>query len=405
MRGKLLLIVSAVAAFHVSAANSFFENSGNSDSSRITSVDVLLERLAGLQDYSASATYSVLLPSAENEIVYDVELQSAAPTDTLSPCGYLISWSVNAPTGKSAGFTSYSDGNHFSYSDERLQEYHFDNDSLPFVTGRGGVQRNARFASILPAFIAGEIGRMTADSAYTFTFNPDACYSGHSAVRLDAVESVKGYTARELSYIFDAMTGSPLRISVESNPGSISEQSVTVDYGVPLASPVADFSEATLISLYPDVFERFRQGSFRLENLPGTAMPGFSMPTPTGERYTYHRGDPFNRPTVIAVIDPEVASASSTVQSIRDAVNALPSATDIIWAVKSRHIDTIEQLLGYGLREDETILTGANSIIRDCGITAFPAMIFIDKTGTIKSVHIGANKNLAEIVMQKVALM
>ncbi|MDE5658952.1 MAG: hypothetical protein K2I25_07985, partial [Muribaculaceae bacterium] len=221
----------------------------------------------------------------------------------------------------------------------------------------------------------------------------------------DAVESVKGYTARELSYIFDAMTGSPLRISVESNPGSISEQSVTVDYGAPLASPVADFSEATLISLYPDVFERFRQGNFRLENLPGTAMPGFSLPTPTGERYTYRRGDPFIRPTVIAVIDPEVASAASTVQSLRDAVNTLPSATDIIWAVKSRHIDTIEQLLGYGLREGETILTGANSIIRDCGITAFPAMIFIDKTGTIKSVHIGANKNLTEIVMQKVALM
>lgn len=48
---------------------------------------------------------------------------------------------------------------------------------------------------------------------------------------------------------------------------------------------------------------------------------------------------------------------------------------------------------------------GANSIIRDCGITAFPAMIFVSTDGIIKSVHIGANKNLAEIVMQKVALL
>ena len=134
-------------------------------------------------------------------------------------------------------------------------------------------------------------------------------------------------------------------------------------------------------------------------------MPQFSMPTPTGERYTYHRGDGFPRPVVIAVIDPEVASAPATVSAIRNAVNSMPSATDIIWAVKSRHIDTIESLLGYGLKEGETILAGANSIIRDCGITAFPAMIFVGRDGIIKSVHIGANKNLEEIVMQKVALL
>lgn len=412
MRGKLLLIVSAVAALHVSAANSFFNEDGTTDTTagtegngRIESVQALAERLGQVRRYDASAVYSVLLPSAENAITYNINLQSEATSDSLAPCNYLISWEVTTPSGKSSGFTSYSAGNHFRYSDERLQEYHFDNDSVPFLSGRGGVQRNARFTDLLPAFLSREITRIMSDSAFTYRFNPDATYSGKDAVRLDAIESVKGYTARELSFIFDAFSGTPLHISIESNPGSVSEQSVTVSYSEPECSGVADFTEATLIGLYPEVFERFRQGNFRLENLPGTAMPQFSMPTPTGERYTYHRGDGFPRPVVIAVIDPEVASAPATVSAIRNAVNSMPSATDIIWAVKSRHIDTIESLLGYGLKEGETILAGANSIIRDCGITAFPAMIFVGRDGIIKSVHIGANKNLEEIVMQKVALL
>lgn len=408
MRGNLLLIVSAVAAFHVSAANSFFEESGNQtldSSGRISTVGELQQRLGAMQRYMASADYSVLLPQAEKEIVYNISLQSASPADTLAPCQYLISWEVATPSGKSSGFNYYADGNHFRYSDERLQEYHFNNDSVPFLTGRGGVQRNARFANLLPAFIADEIGRIASDSTFTYTFNPDASYAGKDVVRIDAEETVKGYTARSMSFIFDARSGAPVSIYIESNPGAISEQSVSVSYGLPHDTPVSDFSEATLISLYPEIFERFRQGNFRLENLPGTAMPQFSIPTPTGERYTYNRGDRFARPTVIAVIDPDVASASSTVNAIRNAIEAMPSATDIIWAVRSRHIDTIERLLGYGLKEGETVLAGANSLIRDCGITAFPAIIFVNTDGIIKSVHIGANKNLAEIVMQKVALL
>lgn len=407
MRGKLLLIVSAVAAFHVSAAHSFFEKegAGNNGTALITSANELCRRLDAAKDYAASASYSVLLPSAENEIIYHVNLQSRQPADSLAPCSYLISWDVDAPSGKSTGFTSYFNGNHFRYSDERLQEYHIDNDSTPFVAPQGSVQDNARFANLLPSYLAREISRMAADSAFTCAFTPGITFGGCKAVRLDVTESVKGYTARELSYIFDAVTGLPLRLSVESNPGAVSEQSLTITYSAPAIPPVDDFSESTLISLYPDVFEKFRQGNFRLENLPGSAMPRFSFPTPTGERFTYHRGDHFKSPTVIAVIDPGVTSAPGTVADIRNAVNAMPAAIDIIWAVKSRHADTVEQLLGTSLNEGETILMGANSIIRDCGITAFPAIIFVNTDGIIKSVHIGANKNLSEIVIQKVALL
>lgn len=408
MRGKLLLIVSAVAAFHVSAANSFFEKGEPAAapmSQRITSPEELCQRLAADGAYAASASYGVLLPSADDEIVYDINLQSAVPGDTIAPCRYLISWEVATPSGKSDGFSSYTDGDHFRYSDERLQEYHFDNDPAPFMSPRGGVQDNARFANLLPPYLAEEIARVTTDSAFTYTFNPDAVYGGNPVVRIDASETVKGYTARELSYIFDAVSGMPLRITIESNPGAVSEQSVTIDYSAPDFIPVDDFSENSLIALYPEVFEKFRSGNFKLENLPGTMMPQFSLPTLGGDRVTHHRGEAFTSPTVIAVIDPEVATAAATVDDIRRGVNALPAAVDIIWAVKSRHHDTVRQLIGNSPREGEKTLLGASSIIRDCGITAFPAMIFVGTDGTIKSVHIGANKNLSEIVMQKAALL
>lgn len=416
MRGKILLIVSAVAAFHVSAANSISEISstvagnaipGNSTTAntRVASLEQLCRRLASAGDYSSSVRYGVLLPAAENEVVYDVNLQSATATDTLAPCRYLISWEVDAPSGKSPGFTSYSDGNHFRYSDERLQEYHIDNDSTPFMSGHGGVQCNGRFTELLPAFLAASLESMANDPGYTYTFNPDSKYGGKDAVRIDAVQNIKGYTSREVSYIFDAYTAMPLRIAIESNPGAVSEQSISIDYGAPKTAAADDFTEATLIALYPDVFERFRSGNFRLENLPGTAMPRFSLPTPDGERVTHHRGEPFATPTVIAVIDPEVASVNETISAVRDAVNSLPVAVDILWAVNSRHHDTVEQLFGARSAEGEKILLGAGPIIRDCGITAFPALIFAGSDGIIKSVHIGANKNLKEIVMQKAAVL
>lgn len=412
MRGKFLIIAFAAAAFHVSAAVGFLKDgnpmppcAADGKSAVITTVGELSRRLAALEPYRSAARYGVLLPSAENEIVYDINLQSAAASDSLAPCDYFIEWSVGTPSGESTGFSSYSGGNHFRYADERLQEYHFGWDSIPFQQGRGSVQLNARFAELLPAFLAEQMAKIATDSAYACKLAP-AVYNGREAVRVDATEHVRGYVARQLSYLFDAVTGAPLRITMENNPGAISEQSVSVEY-LPAdgGTAMASFNEAALIERYPEVFERFRDGNFRLENLPGTAMPQFALPTVTGERYTHHRGDRFLHPTVIAIIDPAVASVASTVADVREAVNAMPMTADIIWVFKSRNIDTIEEIVGCGLLQGETVLMGANAIARDCGVTAYPAFIFVAPDGIIKSVHIGANKDLRSIVMQKVALM
>lgn len=396
-----------MAAFHVSAAVSFSEKSENDirhQQDVITSLPELENRLSELGSYHASAKYGVLLPSADDEVVYYINLQSSPSNDGLSPCNYFISWSVDTPSGKSEGFNSYQDGNHFRYSDERLQEYHYDNDSTVFLEAGGSVQRQARFANLLPSFLSEEIRRITTDSAFTYTFVPETRYSGTPAVRVDAVESMRGYTVREISYVFDAESGAPLHISIESNPGAISEQSITIDYKKESVERLRDFSEETLIGLYPEVFERFRSGNFRLENLPGTVMPQFSFPTLEGGRYTHLRGDSFEHPTVIVVIDPDVASVQRTIEDVRRGVNSMPAGVDLIWAVNSRHKDSIEQLTG-NPESGEITLVGAGSIIRDCGVTSFPAIIFVGTDGIIKSVHIGANKNLDEIVMQKTAVM
>lgn len=408
MRGIIFLTVCSLAALDVSAVGIFSQNDEAATprrDDRISSIEELCQRLSDATDYAASATYSVLLPSADDEVVYDIDMQSASATDTIAPCSYLISWEVMTPSGKSEGFTSYADGSHFRYSDERLQEYHFENDSTPFLPAGGSVQRNARFATLLPAYLADDLRHITTDSTFTFTFRPDVTYRGIPAIKIDAKENIKGYVARELSYIFDAATGLPIRLAIESNPGAISEQTVTIEYSDADFTPVEDYTESALIALFPTVFEKFRSGNFRLENLPGTAMPRFSLTTLAGDRVTHHRGEPFNAPTIIAVIDPDAASAATTVADIRKAVYALPMAVDIIWAVKSRHPDTVTELMGSEPRDGEKILLGAGSIIRDCGITAFPAIIFAGSDGIIKSVHIGANKNLPEIVMQMTALL
>ncbi len=365
----------------------------------------LIERLGTIQRYNASADYDVLLPSATDDIVYAVDFQSiAAPSDTLSPCEYLIEWSLDTPSGPSSGFSAYSNASHFRYRDERLQEYHFDWDSIPFLTRDGGVQRNAQFAELLPQNLAVQLSRIFSKPEYTFNFIADRVTGGRRLVVVEAKESYQGYTAREMEYQFDAFTGMPIKIEIESNPGEISEQTVTVKFGEPRNAPVERFAEDALIERYPDVFEKYRRSNFRAENLPGSQLTSFASPTPTGGRFTYNRGEAFHSPTMIVVIDPTVASTEATIADIRNSVAMLPYSINIIWAFVSNNAETIENLLGNPI-DGETTVMSVRALTRDSGITTFPTILFVNRDGTIGDIQLGYNKILPEIVMQKTALL
>lgn len=391
---KLPILLFLVAA----TLNSFAE-------SKIASIEELISSLNSVQRYDASAQYIVLLPSSTDEIIYDVNLQSAAShNDTLSDCEYLISWSLPTPSGRTEGFSAYNNGSHYRYRNQRLLEYHFQWDSIPFKTSDGGVQRNAQFVELLPQSLAKKIKRITNSDDFEFSFEPEAIIEGRNMCRLVATEKVRGYTVCEAVYIFDPISVAPVRIRLLNNPGEISEQEVTVEFNQPTQEPIERFTEEQLIALYPDIFERFRTNNFRVESLVGTPLPTFSLPTLSGERYTHNQNDKLASGVIIAMLDPAVASTTSVIASLRKSVAELPYAIEIVWTFNSNSRDEIERLIEKELA-DETTIHNAQSLARDIGVNTYPTFIFVNSDDIISGVHIGANKNLSEIVIEKTALM
>lgn len=357
--------------------------------------------------YEAEASFNVSLPQSDKDVVYSVNLSSApAPADRLSPCSYLTQWSMETPSGTVKGFSAYFDGHHYRYRNERLQEYHMDWDSIPFMA-RGnsdGVQASAQFTDLYPDYIARELSKMEADGRYTLTLKPDVTFDGRKAIEIDAVMKVDDVTAMERRFIFDASTYRPLRIDTESNPGQITEQSMLVSYRYPAEMHCPELSEEALTALYPEVFEKYRENNFRIENLAGTQLPTFSLPTTTGERYTYHRGDSFAVPTVIALLDPSAGFNSELVESVRGAVDRLPVQADVIWVFNSTNIDAIEGVVP-AIRPGEHLLMNGKSLARDCGAASLPVVIMADSGGKVKNVVLGFNKELGNVVLQTMALV
>ncbi len=371
--------------------------------------------LKGMECFVGKAKFSVTLPQNDTDVIYELDLESSAvASDPYSPCDYLIDWTLDAPSGEVHGFVAYYDGNHYRYRDNRLQEYHVTWDSIPFRTSNGiaGVQAAAQFADLLPHYIGVELEKMASDSLYKLNVDSNRLYNGEKAVSVNAVMTVNGVIVQEKVFIFDSDTMRPLRIDTESNPGSITEQTVLVDYSYPDSPGNVDaerggclpVNEARLIAIYPDVFEKFRESNFRIENLASTPMPTFSLPTTTGERYTYHRGDGFAVPTVIALLDPATSFNDRLVTAVRGAVDSLPYNADVVWVFNSTNVDAIEAIVPE-IRAGEHLLMNGKSLARDCGASSFPVIIMAARNGVVKNVNLGFNNDVGNIVLQTMALL
>lgn len=364
------------------------------------SVKDIAEKLAGIDDYHGRVTYSVLLPQAEDPVVYELELWSDhVEGDTLSACDYLIESVYNGEKG----FAAYFDGNHYRYRGQRLQEYHYAWDSIPLQMG---VQRQAQFADVLPQYLGRELARLAADSCFSGTFASDTLYGGRRASVLKGRLTYRGYVSKEVVYVFDPETWLPRVVEMENNPGAISEQSVTVTYDNLEPEEMPARSDDRIVERYPELFERFRQSNFKVENLAGTRMPSFSAPMPLteGGRFTYHRGEKLDAPTLIVVLDDAVASAEATVKAVRDGVDRAPLNVDVLWAFTTNNVERAEEIAGR-LRPGEHLLVGARGLARDCGVTATPTVIYVGRDGTVSDVTLGYNKDMAAIVIQKITLI
>lgn len=369
---------------------------------RASELAELGQSLSQIPCFTADARCEIMLPNSDTPVVYDLRMMSAATADSLAPCDYLIDWTVTTPAGSTGtGFTAYFAGNHFRYRDGRLQEYHFADDSVPFRPGgdkEKGVQSRAQFVDFLPQSIGRTLGNMAADTAYDWRVD-----RRDTRVIVSGSERTRGYVCREFTYTFDASTLLPIEISFDSNPGQPSEQTLVMTYAGASLSGCVPVTEEFLSGKFPDAFGKYRRDTYRLEHLPGMPMPTFSAPTPTGERFSYNRGEPMGAPTVIAILDTSVADTGRVVADLR-AASALSSlANRLILAFIDSDIERVDQAAG-ALRPGEAILMGARRLARDCGVTDTPSLIFCAPDGRVTDIMIGRNNNLTENVIQKIAL-
>lgn len=375
--------------------------SGKAGSDVIT----LADKLDRTTPFAASVRYAVTMPMTEDEVVYSIRLASSDnPADLLLGKNYLIDWRLPVAAGESNGFTAYFDGHHYRHHNHRLQENHFQWDSIPFQTSTGGIQRNGQFVNLLPFSIADMLRDMATDTTSTLTI-ASGILDGRDTDIVKATRHVNGLESQRIELTLDKTTGMPLVFSTIYNPGLLGEQEVNAKYSYPASMEIkAVDSEEALIALYPEVFDKYRVCNYSVENLRGLPLPGFALPTTTRERYLYQKGDSFAHPTIIAVLDPEVASTQTTVATLREAVDKLPRQTGLLLIFNSNNLDLIEPMTG-GTRPGEALLTSATPFIRACGINAYPTILFCDTSGTVSGVILGTGSSLADKIIQEAALL
>ena len=358
----------------------------------------IAEKMAATECVKGEVRFEVMLPNAPDPVVYTIDIESRnEPNDTIAGCDYLLDWTLHKRDGCGNpvnGFAAYFSGNHFRYRDIKLQEYHVSDDPTPF-RGENGVAVSAQFASLVPQLMARQVMEMATDSAWVCNVTQK---NGLATVR--GVERRRGYDAMEFEYVFDTKTGLPVSIDQLFNPASITEQTNTAHFSWTFPKDCKALTEESLISRYPSVFEKYRASNFKVHSLLGMSLPSFSARTADGARYVHDRNTGFTQVTVIALLDPAVASAAETVTDLRAASDASPVPFNIIYAVSDNDTEKLRTLTG-SLRDGETALSSARSLIRDCGITVFPTLLFCNTNGIIKEIQLGTNNNLTDIVIQK----
>ncbi len=381
----------------------------------VTITDIA-DSLATIPAWQSKADYSVSMPQMLDDVIYRLSLASmAAPADTLAPCSYLIDWELDTDSDHpSKGFSAYNAGHHYRYSSgRRMQEYHFDWDSIPFLPRLAGspravaVQTSARFTELLPQFIAASLRSMQSDPAYSLTIHPDTTVSGipHRVV-VDMRRTVDGQDeyAQEGEYVFDGATFSPVRVTMENNPGSISEQTIITTY-LPADGPMpARPDEQMLAARYPVVFGSWRESNYRIETLPGHPLPQFSLPSLDGDRFSHTQGDPMKSPVLIVVFDPDDTFTPASVTAVREAMDQIPVAAETVFAALSTNPDQVESVIP-DARPGEYRLYSARGLARDCGVASTPTFIIVDRSGVVADIIVGYDTALATKLAQKFSLL
>lgn len=349
------------------------------------------------------ARYSVSMPQMNDDVDYSIRFVQLPATDSgLCECDYIVEWTPKGKDGLKCFVAQYG-GDHFRYNGgSRLQEYHFVSDSVPFITGQG-IQRTAQFADLLPAMVLTRLKSMANDSTCVLDLHTDTVVDGRKCLVVDAVAHVRGVVARESEYVFDKESLLPIRIVHENNPGQVSEQTVRIEYPDLRKSILEKVDEEFLMERYGDVFAECRHSNFRLDRLKGKLLPSMNLPTTTGERYMRGEGDRFRLPTIVVMMESGAGFNNNLARQVRQGVDAIPMAADVVWVFADSNVDAIEEIVGQ-LREGEHVLMSGRGFLRDCGASNLPSVLICDSNGRVSAVKIGYNNDVAEFVIQNISL-
>lgn len=373
---------------------------------KTNTLEAIIGSLRSKGAYSVEAQLSVAMPQLAEDIIYGVTLHQlpTVESDTLAPAPYIVDWRREKNDNDINGFSAYYPGNHFRMQGDRLLEYHYSADTHPFgkAKGNGGVQNTAQFVNYLPVYLANDLERMSADNRYHIHMANDTLVNGKKSKVIKVVMDINGETAMEGEYVFSSPQIDPVRVTLENNPGSISEQTITVTYNpdAPLATPAppATLDEDVLIARYPNEFATKRQSSYRLDNLAGRKLPAFESPTLSGDRYTHAQGEKFRQPVLLVFAEAEGVFTDDLVSGVREGVSQLPYPVEIVWAFADKHTDAISETVGE-TGVDETVLVGVKGLARDCGITELPVIVVVGTDGIVKSTSAGYNNHIASDVI------
>ncbi len=214
----------------------------------------VINRLEMVDCYLSSVKYEVSMPQQGVDVVYSVQLMSQLVNDdNLSMCDYMIDWVSS--NGVEMGFSAYFDGHHYryrNYGDNQLQEYHFTEDSIPFLLSnkKHGIHRTTQFGELLPQYMGDDISTILSDSRYSVTLSRDTVISGVKRDVLNVSLTVQSHEYMKSEYVFDIVTGMPVLVKKQRNMGTEGEQSTVATYNYCTAHPCLPLTEKQIKEHY-----------------------------------------------------------------------------------------------------------------------------------------------------------
>ncbi len=374
--------------------------------SETNQVSQIISRLNQIEHYRGEALFRVTLPMTDEEVEYRLSLRCQRnPTDTLYGYSYFIDLTSESNPAINGNFIYYDSGNYYNFSNQRLREYHAEEDTAPFHDKMNnqnelpGIHRSGLFIEELPMEIASRLQRCLSNPENRIRTYSDTLINNRKCNALYIDEYINGEIIRSSVYTFDSESGTPIFKEVENNPGHLGSQTVTVKYissDIKTPFPNNFFSEENFIEQKGNIIATFRSNYFKANNLTGKTAPNFSLPLLNDEK-RFNLSEYEDRPLILAFVD----TTSSFCKNTLDCAKYFSDNKNLLWITLLSEKNSDDLIKYQEQNELPGIVTcNAQSIAAKYGIANYPTLFVISSEKKIISVQIGYDPDLIENLQQ-----